>query len=795
MVAPTDLAALTVSETEVDLFWTDTNLSESGCEVQRSIDGTNFSSVTDLPENAVGFSDSGLSPGVAYTYRVRAIGLRGWVRSAFSQPAATFTFSLAPTVPTSVYANRQSPDTVEVSWTHDQFATDFYTIQRSVDGGAFHDAGTVDAINNSFIDYAAIATSTYEYLVLAANTGGRSPASAPSPIVPSTQPTPVSGTQPWQVLLNTISAPTADTVSLDYTVTVATQLELEWKEPGDVNFKLLASVDGGLNLHTLVVQSLQPKSRYGFRLKSVSDGLVHCSDLTADTPPLDAAANGVRPATPVNLQLGITPNPATTTWDVAVHFEGPYGPGAMTGPRSDFASNLSVVRVDDPSGVILGSRLLGGADKDATGYVAHATVSDPGTTYIFRERVMDRGDSTWSQWSSPVTYLTPGDAIAPVVLSTAPQPFGTVAVTCPAAGLPATAHVQIFRLVGGVASELTTVDASLGIASVQRTATGGQLFAVYEYDGHHSTYSNFADGEGKTVAPAAPTNLSVYVKVNGSLNTSDRLVWDNLSNDETSFSVEWSTDSMFQGNLGSATVSADQPYYSDRILGNNVGVGYFYRVRALRNGTASDWSNVATVAPTPVIVGFYGAQLYFVGMKSGNVDMAAIGGTIQARGYQQKTFNSRAYDSANDWDLEQLDTNHDGDYDPANGDQQRDIKIYVHSWGGISAIILAQRIESSSHFKVKSIKSLATIDPVKFGRFTDAHVHRNVQSYRNWYQTGSSNVNILGIGVHGYQPTVDDSNTTPHPHDLNLNPSDAEGVNHFSIVKEVEGELYIYMGL
>jgi hypothetical protein len=87
--APTNLAATVKSSSSIGLTWTDNAGDESGYYVQRSVDGTNWSLIATLASNAVSFTDTGLSSGTAYSYRVYAFNSVG--NSGFSNTATATT--------------------------------------------------------------------------------------------------------------------------------------------------------------------------------------------------------------------------------------------------------------------------------------------------------------------------------------------------------------------------------------------------------------------------------------------------------------------------------------------------------------------------------------------------------------------------------------------------------------------------------------------------------------------------------------------------------------------------------
>jgi hypothetical protein len=99
--APTNLAATTQSSSSIALTWTDKSSDDTGFKVQRSQDGVNWSEVASLGSNVTSFTNTGLSAGTTYSYRVYAYNSVG--NSAFSNTAsATTTANSVDTTPPTV---------------------------------------------------------------------------------------------------------------------------------------------------------------------------------------------------------------------------------------------------------------------------------------------------------------------------------------------------------------------------------------------------------------------------------------------------------------------------------------------------------------------------------------------------------------------------------------------------------------------------------------------------------------------------------------------------------------------
>jgi FtsP/CotA-like multicopper oxidase with cupredoxin domain len=74
---PSNLAAVTISSSQIDLSWTDNATDEVSYKVEQSVDGFNYSVVATLSENSTSFSDTGLSASTSYSYQVNALNGTG----------------------------------------------------------------------------------------------------------------------------------------------------------------------------------------------------------------------------------------------------------------------------------------------------------------------------------------------------------------------------------------------------------------------------------------------------------------------------------------------------------------------------------------------------------------------------------------------------------------------------------------------------------------------------------------------------------------------------------------------
>jgi len=191
-----------------------------------------------------------------------------------------------------------------------------------------------------------------------------------------------------------------------------------------------------------------------------------------------------------------------------------------------------------------------------------------------------------------------------------------------------------------------------------------------------------------------------------------------------------------------------------------------------------------------VIVGFYGADISYRWPNAGNEVLEQLSGVMESYekvlrpSSQWRTYP--LYQSRADYQaffdlLRYLDTNKDGYYNPPC-DNEETIKIFGWSWGGASAVELANRIKDSDKFKKKNVGIVAVIDPVTAFRTGKHTVPDNVYRFWNRYQRNGRDVMPFGLPNHGNTMTIiDSSKTIANQRQLDPNGRD-ERIDHVSIV-------------
>ncbi|HEU5220607.1 MAG TPA: fibronectin type III domain-containing protein [Candidatus Nitrosotalea sp.] len=179
---PLYLTATTVSSSQIDLDWNASGNGGSpiiGYKIERSADaGNSWSSIVSNTHSTITeYDDTGLSPGVTYTYRVSAINSVG--TSLPSNVASATTLNTVPSSPTGLNATGKITH-IDLSWTtpNDNGGTSIlgYVIQRSTDNGTTWSTIVSDtnSTGTTYADSHLIPVKVYTYCVFAINSVGTS---------------------------------------------------------------------------------------------------------------------------------------------------------------------------------------------------------------------------------------------------------------------------------------------------------------------------------------------------------------------------------------------------------------------------------------------------------------------------------------------------------------------------------------------------------------------------------------------------------------------------------------------
>jgi gliding motility-associated-like protein len=170
---PASLIASSLSATGIRLNWIDNSTNETGFEIERSSDGTNFTLFTTVAANASTYTNIGLTTSTAYYYRIRAIGSAG--NSGYSNIAnATTGVVVLPTVPSNLLAKASSSNAAGLNWADNSTNETGFEIERSTDGINFLPLTIVNENITAYTDESVVPNTTYHYRVRANGTDGNS---------------------------------------------------------------------------------------------------------------------------------------------------------------------------------------------------------------------------------------------------------------------------------------------------------------------------------------------------------------------------------------------------------------------------------------------------------------------------------------------------------------------------------------------------------------------------------------------------------------------------------------------
>ena len=164
---PTNLTATAVSDTGIDLAWTDNSNNETAFEVYRRLgtDGA-FSKIATVAADTLQYHDTGLTTRQLYFYRVRAVNETSY--SIYSNYASTYAYLLP--APTSLAVTSVSANQVNLSWTDNSSDEVSFKIERKTgSSGTWTQIYTTGANVATYQDSGLITGTTYYYRVKAYN--------------------------------------------------------------------------------------------------------------------------------------------------------------------------------------------------------------------------------------------------------------------------------------------------------------------------------------------------------------------------------------------------------------------------------------------------------------------------------------------------------------------------------------------------------------------------------------------------------------------------------------------------
>jgi len=562
VAAPSYLSATPASSTQINLGWYDYSTNEQGFKVERSADGVTFTQVGTTAANQATFQATGLTPGITYSFRVRAYNAQG--DSAYSNVATAMPRS-APAAPSGLTATPAANDRINLAWTDYAVNEQGYKVERSADGVTFTQIGTTSANQTTYTASNLGPGARSYFRVRAYNTED----SAYSNVADAT----------------TTSAVPDAPATLTAVASSSSQVNLAWADTSDneQGFKVERSSDGVTftqigtayqNGTSYADGNLTPGATYSYRVRAynAAGDSPYSSSSGATTLLLNAPSNlsaAVASGTQVNL-----------TW-------------------YDYSANETGFKVErSADGVNFVEVATAPAGPYSYGYAVTYQVTGltPGTAYSFRVRGTNAaGNSTYSNVASARTSTAPS---APGNLTATPASNSQINLAWTDVATNEQGY-KIERSSDGVSfTQVATVGANQTSYAAGGLAFGATYsFRVRAYNGDDSAYSNVVNAVPAAIRPAAPANLAATVASNVQINLS----WSDTSDNEDGYKVERSNDGVTFVQVGTVAAGWYNPI-SFQATGLAPATTYQFRVRSYNAAGDSDPSAAigSTTAGYPV---------------------------------------------------------------------------------------------------------------------------------------------------------------------------------------------------
>ena len=560
--APARLTATAVSSSQIDLQWADLSNNETGFELERSTDNTNFSKIADLAVNATSYSNTGLSPSTHYYYRIRAKNAAG--TSGYSNTADATTPAVPVTIPrppTTLVAMAVSFSQINLTWTDNATNEASFDIERSTDGTNFTKIADGAPNATAFSDQNLNPQTHYYYRVRARNSAGTSDysntADATTPVGPPAVP-------------QNLVATAASTTQINLTwaaVANATNILIERSPNGNDNWTQIASVSGTATSYSDA--NLTQNTRYYYRIRGTN---------TSGNGAYSTVANATTPDAPPAAPARLTATAMSAT--------------QINLAWADLSTNEAGFEVErSPDGNTGWTKI---ADVSANGTSYQNTGLTPNTHYFYRVRAVNAAGQS--------AYANTADATTPDVPPTAPANLTATPTSATQIGLTWTdqsTNETGFELERGNSQTGTFTKIADLPANTTTYQDQGLMPAVnycYRVRAKNtigaSGYSNVACAATPDVPPVAPARLTATPISPNQIN----LAWADLSNNESGFDIERGSSA-----TGAFTKIGDAPTnattYEDKNLTDNTN--YCYRVRARNAAGNSAYTDVVCVT-TPL---------------------------------------------------------------------------------------------------------------------------------------------------------------------------------------------------
>ena len=563
--APTGLAAVAVSPTQVNLSWTNRSAAATNYCIEQSVDGVTWQQVGSVYGTVASYTATGPFNGsTTYYFRVRGYAYTvGYSAYTAAASAATAAF---PSLPTLSSATPQSDTAIALSWT-DAAGEQGFRVERQV-GGTWTAVGTVGAGVTTFTDAGLAEATTYTYRVVATNAAGDS---APS------------GSRTVAILLN---APQGVTV----TFVSGSQMNVQWtdRSAAESGYAVEQSADG----------------QTGW--KQVGSLAANATSFTAPGP--------FDPATTYYFRVRVYNGSGYNSYSSSVVVTMPSLPLAPTGvtavPTSDTAITITWTDAAGEDGYVIEC-----SPNGSSGWAQVGTAAANQTN--FSATGLTEGASRYYRVRSTMTAFAAVSSASRLSQATTlpARPTGLMATAVNGgqvrlqwqdnSGIEAGYTIE--EWINGAYQDVLNVGPGLTDATIAGTFGPSTTyrfrvvaFATAPFSG---VQRSLASDEAQLTTgtwPAVPSNLTAAAVSDSEID----LTWSDNASDETGYDVERSVDGTTWTQIAQTPAGAGgSVVFADRGLTGGEGATYLYRVRAFKSGAGesaySDFAEDTTLPATP----------------------------------------------------------------------------------------------------------------------------------------------------------------------------------------------------
>jgi subtilisin family serine protease len=173
---PAKITTVVPSTTQIVLNWKDNAVGEDGYKIERKVGGGSYATIATLPADSETLTDSDLTDGTEYTYRIKATALLPNPPSTSPVQAESFeeikTVATLLTPPTNLTASGEESD-IALQWQNNSSTAQGFKIERKKSADASWEE-IAQVPGTFYTDFSVDKSTSYMYRVRAYNTTGNS---------------------------------------------------------------------------------------------------------------------------------------------------------------------------------------------------------------------------------------------------------------------------------------------------------------------------------------------------------------------------------------------------------------------------------------------------------------------------------------------------------------------------------------------------------------------------------------------------------------------------------------------